>query len=102
MLDQIQTSGPQEDIQINDTPVITGMLSLIRETRRRARGNVNQLVNSPDIHFSKSHIYRFLSGHGVCFVLINALANHYGIRYQIGNFREEDLPEEEWITKPLS
>lgn len=56
--------------------------------KNRGKTSLRQLAEETGI--SHTHIMNVEHGKSVCIMVLNRLANYYGIRYQIENFEEKE------------
>lgn len=94
---QSPNSQPVEAV-INST-VVYGISELVDELRYKLKEDTkNRQLRKTAKAINVSHPWlgKFRDGQAVCMGVINSLANHYGIRYQIANFNPEELMSIDW------
>ena len=64
---------------------------LVEDTKAR-----NLRKTAAAIGVSHPWLAKFRDGHAVCMGIINSLATHYEVKYQISNFNPEDLQSVSW------
>ena len=80
----------------NDCYGISELVKILRARLREDTQNRNLRKTAAAIEVSHPWLAKFRDGHAVCMGIINALATHYGIRYQISNFDPEELQSVAW------
>ncbi|MGH1542588.1 MAG: hypothetical protein ACRBHB_19350 [Arenicella sp.] len=79
--------------------VVCGVAELVSVLRVRLQEDTrNRKLRKTASAIDVSHpwLAKFRDGHAVCMGIINSLATHYGVKYQISNFDPEELSVVEW------
>ncbi len=79
---------------------IDSLPGLVEELRLRLQVDTNfRRLRKTGAAIDISHVWliRFRDGRAVCMDVMNRLANHYGINYQIRNFDPKSLENIPWV-----
>ena len=106
----LQTSSPKTETQTSSSKsigiqplkqrqIVFGIAELVDILRHQLVKDTearNLRKTAAAIGVSHPWLAKFRDGHAVCMGIINSLATHYEVKYQISNFNPEDLQSVSW------